>query len=208
MEPKDRKRLAACLMAASELYAREVSPAVSEVWARSLEPYDIGAIEGAFSRHFVSPDSGQYMPKPADIVKMLEGSSEDGALVAWAKVDKAVRQVGAYRTVVFDDALIHRVLHDMGGWIGFGMKREEDWPFVANEFVKRYRGYRLRREAADYPARLIGIHEAENHMAEAPVLIGNPAKADAVLKGGSNAPLIGIHRAGAVLKLLPSKGKA
>lgn len=35
-------------------------------------------------------------------------------MVAWNKVDKAVRQVGAWTSVMFDDALIHRVISDMG----------------------------------------------------------------------------------------------
>jgi hypothetical protein len=96
MEPKDRKRFAHCLLAASELYGKPVSESVTAIWWDALKAYDIGAVEVAFRRHFSNPDSGQFMPKPADIVRVVAGSSQDGAMVAWAKVDKAVRQVGPY----------------------------------------------------------------------------------------------------------------
>jgi len=77
-------------------------------------------------RHLMNPDTGQFLPKPADIVRMLGGRTLDRALMAWAKVDKAVRQIGTYESVVFDDALIHRVLHEMGGWVGMGQKTENE----------------------------------------------------------------------------------
>ena len=51
----------------------------------------------------------------ADILRMMQGTSLDSALSAWAKVDKAVRRVGTYETIVFDDEIIHRVIHDMSG---------------------------------------------------------------------------------------------
>lgn len=109
-----------------------------------MKPFDLAAVKDALNRHCVNPDNGQFMPKPADVVKLLQGSSQDGALVAWAKVDRAVRQVGTYSTVVFDDPIIHRVVQDMGGWVALGDKREKEWPFVAKEFENRYRGYPMR----------------------------------------------------------------
>src|SRR5260363_262611 len=96
--------------------------------------------------------------------------------IAWANVDQAVRGVGPYQSVVFEDALIHRVLAEMGGWIPLGSKTEDEWPFVHNEFVNRYRGYRMRSETPDYPPVLIGLFEAQNRQSgysvQPPVLVG------------------------------------
>jgi hypothetical protein len=204
--PKDRERFMLCLLAAAELYGKPVSDGVSSVWWDALKGYDIGAIENAFRRHFGNPDSGQFMPKPADIVRIVGGSSQDGAMVAWSKVDKAVRQVGPYASVCFDDPLVNRVLHDMGGWIAFGQKTETEWPFVANEFRNRYIGYRQRGEVPDYPARLIGIAEADGarkgFAVPAPKLIGDSLRAQAVLDGGTSAPMIGITTAASHLRLV------
>ena len=46
------------------------------------------------------------MPKPADIRRVLGGTTADAAALAWAKVIRAVHAVGAYSTVAFDDPFI------------------------------------------------------------------------------------------------------
>lgn len=215
MEPEDRKRFAHCLLAASEVYGREVSPAVAEVWWSALRGYDAAAVETAFQRHMTNPDTGQFMPKPADIVRILAGTSQDGAMVAWAKVDRAMRTVGAYQSVVFDDPLAMRVLQDMGGWIALGTKTSDEWPFVANEFRTRYVGYRQRGEIPDYPSRLPGIAEADRiRCGRGPgdaVLIGDPIAAQRIVNSGSDKPAIGIQRipveqaAGKVLQMFDGR---
>jgi hypothetical protein len=179
-------------------YGKGVSGFALDVWWTALKGYDLQAVVDAFNRHLANPDSGQFAPKPADIIRMLQGSTQDSALRAWAKVDQVVRRVGTYNDVVFDDPLIHRVIQDMGGWIGLGSKSEDEWPFVAKEFENRYRGFRARSEIPDYPGKLIGIASAHNQQkgfkTDAPVLIGNELKAKQVLNGGTDKPSIGFKR--------------
>lgn len=179
-------------------YGRSVSNFALDVWWTALKGHDLAAIVDAFNRHLANPDAGQFPPKPADIIRMLQGSTQDSALRAWVKVDQAVRRVGTYVDVVFDDALIHRVIQDMGGWVALGTKREDEWPFVAKEFENRYRGFRSRNECPEYPACLVGIATAHNNQkgfkTEPPVLIGNEQLARHVLRGGSDRPALGFKR--------------
>lgn len=195
MEPADLKRFTATLRSCYELYSREVSPGVISLWWESMRPYSLEAFTLAMSRHVQNPDTGQFLPKPADVIRMLGGTTQDKALLAWAKVDRAIRHVGTYESVAFDDPLIHRVLHDMCGWIGLGTKSEEEWPFVQREFENRYRGYSIRNEKPEYPGRLIGITEADNSLrgrrCDPPRLIGNAEMATAVLTGGTDRALVG-----------------
>ena len=181
-------------------YRQDISDFAGGVWWEAMKPFDLSAVRDALNRHCVNPDSGQFMPKPADVVKMLRGSSQDSAMVAWSKVDKAVRQVGTYATVVFDDPIVHRVIHDMGGWVALGTKTEHEWPFVAKEFENRYRGYRVRSEVPEFPGRLVGIAEAQNNQdgreSQPPVLIGDSAKARQVMLAGSSKPMVGFERLG------------
>lgn len=198
MKPEEKSKLFKLVSAVYAFYRQDTSEFALNVWWQAMQPFDHEAVADALNRHCVNPDSGQFMPKPADVVKMLRGSSQDGALVAWSKVDKAVRQVGPYQTVVFDDPVVHRVLQDMGGWAQLGNKPEKEWPFVAKEFENRYRGYHQRNEIPEYPRYLLGICAAENaqngFQAPAPVLIGNPEKAKQVLIGGSDKPALGFQR--------------
>lgn len=198
MVPTDRSRFAACLLAASELYGKPVGEAVVAVWWDALARFDIGAVESAFRRHFANPDTGQFMPKPADIVRLIEGTTVDVAQVAWSKVDRAIRTVGPYASVTFDDPIVMRVLQDMGGWIALAQRTEDEWPFVANEFRTRFAGYRSRALPVEHLRRLPGIAEMENasrgiEYADV-VLIGDPAAARAVADGGIERPAIGVQR--------------
>ncbi|KVG77203.1 DUF6475 domain-containing protein [Burkholderia ubonensis] len=179
-------------------YGREASDFALSVWWAAMQPFDLAAVHDAMNRHCVNPDSGQFLPKPADIVKMVQGSTQDSALVAWAKVDRAIRSCGTYNSVVFDDALIHRVIVEMGGWVLVGGKGEEEWPFVRNEFVNRYRGYKMRSETPEYQPVLIGMAEAQNnrtgHKSQPPVLIGDARAAHQVMLAGHDKPMLGFVR--------------
>lgn len=199
MKPSDRTAFGQLLSGVYAFYGKEASDFALNVWWQAMSPFDFKAVADAMNRHCVNPDTGQFLPKPADVVKMLQGSTQDSALVAWSKIDRAIRTVGTYRSVVFDDALIHRVLTEMGGWIDLGRKTEDEWPFVRNEFVNRYRGYKMRSEVPDYPPHLIGMSEAQNSKAgfriDPPLLLGNPEMAATVARKGSDAQILQVTMA-------------
>lgn len=199
MNQQDMQRFTALIADVYAFYRQDFSPFAGRVWWQAMQPFDMAAVSEAFSKHCVNPDNGQFMPKPADIVKMLQGSTQDSALVAWTKLDQAVRTVGTYTSVAFDDPIIHRVIGDMGGWIMFGTKTEDEWPFLRNEFVNRYRGFKMRNETPEYLPVMIGIAEAQNtkngFKTSGPALLGNPERAMQVVKGGSNTPLLQVSSA-------------
>lgn len=200
MKPADFDQFVTMLTAVGDLYGKPPSEMAITLWWGALQQYDLAAVRQGFDRHVRNPDTGQFAPKPADIVKMLQGSTQDAALLAWAKVDRAVREVGPFSSVVFDDPIIHRVLHDMGGWIQLGDKTEKEWPFIAKEFENRYRGYRMRNEQPEYPRVMLGAAEAQNskngHESQPPILIGDADAAARVMQGGTTSPLVGYTRTG------------
>lgn len=214
MRHEDKPEFAGLMVSIGEYYGREISDGLIGMYWQGLRHYDLAAVRDAINRHVANPDSGQFMPKIADIGKMLAGTTQDAALRAWAKVDQAARRVGTYRDVAFDDPLIHRVLHDMGGWVALGSKTEDEWPFVAKEFENRYRGFRARSDTPEYPPFLSGIAGMHNRLngfkADPPMLIGNPTKAQEVMRLGCDKPLIGFTKAGeagAALRLVDDHGK-
>lgn len=198
MKQCDYDEFVKILQVVAEQYGKDISHGVIALYWQGLHDFELSAVREALGRHLRNTDNGQFMPKIADIIRMLQGSSQDSALTAWAKVDKALRSVGTYETVVFDDALIHVVLHDMGGWVGLGTKTEDEWPFVAKEFENRYRGFKARGEIPQYPPKLIGICESHNtregQKVADPILIGDYSKAMRVMNSGTDRPLLGITR--------------
>lgn len=188
MRDEEIKPFTNSLTAAMEVYDKRVTSMTIQIWWESLSQFELNAVLNALSRHVKNPDSGQFAPKPADIIRLIEGGTVDRGMQAWSKLDKAIRTVGPYQSVVFDDPVIHKVISEMGGWIKFGEITEEEYPFTRNEFVKRYRGV-LESQHIEYPEKLIGIAEHSN--AEAgrkiapPLLIGDTEKAKLVYEGGS-----------------------
>lgn len=193
MRTEDRQLFARIIISLGEYYNREISDSLIDMYWNGLSHLDIKVVREALNRHMQNPDSGQFMPKIADIVRMTGGSTQDAALIAWAKVDRAMRTVGVYDSVVFDDPLIHRVVTDMGGWIGLANKTEDDWVYVAKEFENRYRGYASRSERPEYPPVLLGIAQTQNsqlgYTTMPPRLIGDPERARTVYSNGSTKTL-------------------
>jgi hypothetical protein len=148
------------------------------IWFEALRQYDLKAVKDALARHLLNPDNGQFLPKPADVVKLIGGTTVDSALEAWSLVDKAVRSVGTYQSVQFADQIIHKVIQDMGGWVHLGKKEEDEWAFVAKEFQTRYRGLKTTGAPIDAPQVLTGITDQQNALAgvnfkSKPILVGH-----------------------------------
>ena len=197
---EEKRRFASLMVALADYYKQEISKGVMALYWEGLKQYDFASIEKAAWAHTQSPDeSGRWMPKISDLTKVLQGSTKDQASLAWSKVDRAIRTVGTYTDVAFDDPLIHRVIQDMGGWVHIGSKDDDAWPFVAKEFENRYRGYKMKDEKPDYPRKMVGIASSQNgaqgiQFNAGTVLIGDEQKAIAVIKGGSESAAISFMR--------------
>lgn len=149
----------------------------------ALEPYEIDAILNGISLHMRNPDAGMFMPKPADIIRQIEGGGDERSLKAWTKLEQAIGRAGSWKPVAFDDARIHAVVADMGGWMRFCTATGDEWPFMCNEFQKRYRGF-MQKPPTRYPALLVGEGNPDDY---APLLIGDQTEAKRVmLAGGPN----------------------
>lgn len=210
MRLEDKEALTAMLAKVMSIYGKQITTGFVDVFFDSLSGYDLDSVRRGLNAHVQNPDSGQFPPKPADVVKLIDGTSQDQGMQAWSRVDKAVRRVGPYQSVVFDDAVVHRVIDEMGGWIKLcNTPSEEDYKFQGLEFSRRYRAYVIAGGAgSDYPRHLIGMTEAENNTAgfkkqiPPPVLIGTEKGCLEVLKGGGDGRTLLTHSSKSVKELL------
>lgn len=190
MEPTDRKAFATALVAVGEMYGKKLSPEQAALYWEVLKGYPLADVQAAIHQHMTDPDTGQFMPKPADVIRHIAGSTDTQAMRAWTKAEKAMRTIGSYQTVVFDDWRIHAVIRDMGGWISLCGMTEDDKPFKAREFEKRYRGYR-HEAGEEYPRALIGRAEAHNAQkgfrVDPPLLLGDQDRARLTYESGGDA---------------------
>lgn len=162
MRPKDALQFALWMAALGELYNKTISTTLNEIYWNVLKDFDFQEVERAFRYHIANPNGGQFMPKPGDIIRIIQGTAEEKSLDAWTQVEKAIRHIGAYDSVSFDDPLIHAVIDDMGGWIYLCTTKHIDMPFRANEFQKRYQRYLTTQSCEFTHTVLPGIIEHHN----------------------------------------------
>ena len=191
MNNNQRVQFSELLTGALEVYSQKTSPLVINIWWNALEKFDFKVVESAFAAHIVDPDVGQFAPKPANIIRNIDGSRETRAMLAWAKVHKAIRSVGGGSTVCFDDRFIHATIGDMGGWPSICKVEEDEMPFKAREFEKRYNS--LSKHGVDeFPRKLVGHYESQNlaqgfmEFIAVPVTIGDITECRKVYKFGSD----------------------
>lgn len=182
-DKQTKAAFAAQLAMLSEMYGREITPAMRDVWWSAMEAVDLPDFKRAVSQHIADTDAGQWMPKPADILRKLDGTGKDRAAGAWAKVDAAVRRVGPWSRVAFDDPRIHAAVEAIGGWGQFFTTSNDEWPHLQRRFEQQYSRW-LHTVPAAWPKCLT----AES--ATAPVqYLGDARKAQLVYERGGDSGL-------------------
>jgi hypothetical protein len=194
MQPQDAVAFGKVLTRTLKLYpGAAMTPDVIELWFEGLMQFPLEDIATALNRHVFDPDQGKFQPKPADIVLHLAGGSATRSLRAWTKVEKAVRVVGHYRSVCFDDPIINKLIDDMGGWVKLASTETvEDLKFRGLEFQKRYTGLmQTGGVGTDYPPYLPGAAESHNAVegmqVDPPALIGDPMAAAKIMHNGNGS---------------------
>ena len=122
--------------------------------------------------------------------------SDEVAMLHFGALQEAICRVGHMPSVAFDDAIIHAVIADMGGWVKLALVGNDDLPFRERDFLRIYRSYST-RALGDYPRYLPGMAETENfgkgYAVEPPLLLGDASKAEQVLLAGSAKPRLAVQ---------------
>lgn len=106
-----------------------------------LQDLEFDEIMNGLLRHANNPDECNFWPKPGKIREHLMGSSTSMAQREWRKVEHAIRCIGPYDDVAFNDAITMQVIHEMGNWQRFATAETRNLEFLENDFKKNYRGY-------------------------------------------------------------------
>lgn len=162
MTEEDKRQFAELISDVSAFYRQDCNKFAISVWWEAMRPYDFEVVNAAMGRHARNPDNGQYMPKPADVVKMLEGTTMDKAVLAWADVERAISRIGPYESVEFADPRCAQIVTEMGGWVRLCQVTNEELPFRRREFENRYRSMVNTNEPLPTSARVAGLVEMDH----------------------------------------------
>jgi hypothetical protein len=170
---KDKKMFGEFILAIGEMFDKDISDVLRQLYWKALEPFTDKQCEKAFNTVILS---SRFMPKPVDIIEAIRGNNTDRATSAWIDVLKTVRRVGTWESVKFADPVIHSVIESMGGWIRLGQTPETEIKWKQKEFERLYQV--IQEREGTHPDHLPGVFEMENsaqgyveHIPE-PVLIG------------------------------------
>ena len=170
---KNRKLLAEYLTLWSEIHDKKISKVTADYYFETLKPFSDSDCERVFKRVGL-----RWFPKPQDFIDELKGKENDRAIIAWLKVDKAVKSQGPYVSVRFDDPVIHGTIEAMGGWPQFQDCSINDWKWKRKEFEGLYPIMEKKDNNPEYLPGQIEIYNIGRgfEVAQKIVLIGNKLK--------------------------------
>ena len=193
MTQTDFERFNALIQGVAECYGQTLSAQGIALRFKLLEQFGFAEVQEA-ALSIMATRKYTSMPTPADFLEHIGGgSAEDKAEVEAGKVLDAIGRHGAYSSVVFDDAVTQAVIvQAYGGWVKLcqtcGVEESENW--FRKNFAKTWAAYS--RQGVKQSGHLPGLFEITNsrngyheHI-DPPKLVGDPAKARAVLEVGKS----------------------
>lgn len=165
MDDDDFRAFCSAWVSAWAMYDKTPSGDVLNMAFEAMRPWSIDQIKQGLADHVRDPKSGQFPPKPADIVRQIEGTDEDRrqiddaqAMAAWQKAHEAVVRVGPYESCPITDERAKAAIEDAGGWVQFCAMKSDELPHVRRQFIAAYKAL----EAPGTPRSALGIHDRAN----------------------------------------------
>lgn len=163
MKQTDFKEFQRAFGTLCELFEKEATAIMQAVYFKALSQHEIGQVSKAIEAAIVSC---RFFPKPVELLELIEGGGkqalEDAGHLAAVVVINAVKRVGAYNTVVFEDPVTAAVVQDgFGGWVRVCAElatKSEKW--FAKDFAELYQVFR--RGGRTFNGKLLGILEVYN----------------------------------------------
>ena len=154
---KSNAKLKGYITLLSEKYERVISETMANMIIGALKDFPDSECEKAFNH--VIKYGRFYKDLIPDLLAFLERKHDDKPALAWVMVDRAVRKIGPYDSVMFSDPVIHSVIESMGGWVAFQNCTEADWKWRRKDFESLYR---VMAKQKDHPQYLPGETEVYN----------------------------------------------
>lgn len=172
MISQDQNKFKELITVMSETYGEEFTPAKLKLWWNLFKPHSIETFEQALFAHIACPDAGMFSPKPANLMKFINGTSkdqqqlvEDRAGMAWQTVMGEISRIGSYATLKLEDKQALAAVKAIGGWKHICSLTTDQLVWAGKEFVSAYEQYD-RTDVALLPDKLPGRIELQEQASE------------------------------------------
>jgi len=191
MQDQDKDAFTEIMMAAGEVYSKAITVPMIKMYFAALGQVSIEQAQSAMMAHMQNPDSGQFFPKPADLIKQMTGTTkqqeaaiEDRASIAWACIERDIRRIGSYGTLKLDDKQAMAAVKAMGGWMSICQTETSKMEWKRKEFIRMYETFE-RTPLEALPSSLPGLVELSEAKAAGPVALNNLALGVAKWRNGN-----------------------
>lgn len=151
------------------VFAKDFDEVLFGAWWTALEDLPLERVAHGIKRAL---RECKWMPAAAEI-RSLAGclTMEERATLAFQSAKEAVKRVGPYSSVTFDDPVVNATIRLVGGWTDFCDASEsgELDRYVRPRFLKAYITLANRGIRPSEGAYLVGIHESNNRRDGYPV---------------------------------------
>ena len=169
MEKRDGPRFKELLAMISVTYESDFTQTKSLLWWNLFRGYSLRDVEKAVLSHIACPDYGMHMPKPANIMKFISGTTkqleqavDDKAEIAWHVILGEIRRIGSYGSLKMEDKQALAAVQAIGGWKNLCGLTIDKMTWAHKEFIAAYQNYE-RADLAALPNKLPGRIHLENH---------------------------------------------
>ena len=137
MNSQDQDKFKSLITVISETYNDTFTASKTKLWWNIFKPYSVNDFEKALYSHISCTDNGFYSPKPAHIIRQIEGGQKENSDVlllqgssAWAHIEQSIRN-GAR----IDPELIEAV-DLIGGMQGLKELDSKDMRWARKDFMQ------------------------------------------------------------------------
>jgi Domain of unknown function (DUF6475) len=134
---KNKTEFLKYMTALSEIKNKPLSQLTIEMYWQTLQEYSDELCIMAFTRAIKEI---KFFPQPCELIDFITGADDISLITmkAWTAVVEAVKSIGNYRSVQFDEPAIHSCIEVMGGWEYFCNATNEEWKWKRIEFEKLF----------------------------------------------------------------------
>lgn len=191
MENKDFKNFCKDLAGLGEMFGKQINDTLYELYWEFLKDLSLEDFNRAAN---ILARTSKFFPRPVEFREQVLPDITVRASLAYNKIHNAFISAGAYSTVIFDDAVIHAVIDNLGGWVKYCNLTDDEVKWWRKDFERLYRDmYPLVARGELIPPRTLpGLYAIDSHAtdtAQKPVIIGDKQKAlawvkELILEGG------------------------
>ena len=170
MIDSDKKAFSDLMVAAGEIYDKDISIAKMQIYFKLFDKHSIEIITAAFELHFKASKAGAFFPKPADILRQVEIMKapeltvSERSELAWSDLMGCIATVGPYNNLELEDKQAMAVVKELG-WDNLNRLTYKELDWKKKEFMTIYDVYE-NTPLDRLPKSLPGLEQIHQHKLE------------------------------------------